>query len=84
MSKNQTWFDKATQIVLPILTISGYWFTANKNPQLGFGISLVAQIFWLYTAYVSYKRAGQIGILITTIIMTAIMIFGLYNWTINP
>lgn len=84
MHKNQTLFDKITQIILPILTIGGYWLTANKMPKQGFIISTISQFFWMYTSFQAYKKAGQIGILITTIVMTAVNIFGIYNWWFNP
>ena len=80
MPKNQIWFDKLTQVLLPLLTISGYFLTANKMPKAGFIIATVSQVFWLYTSYQSYKKAGQVGILITTIIMTVINLYGIYSW----
>ncbi|MBP6994283.1 hypothetical protein KBB12_03510 [Candidatus Woesebacteria bacterium] len=80
MSRNQIWFDKLTQILLPILTVVGLTLTANRMPKPGFIISSISQIFWLYTSYQSYKKAGQVGILITTVIMTFVNIYGIYSW----
>ncbi len=80
MTKNQIWFDKLTQILLPVLTVGGYFLTANKMPKAGFIIATISQVFWLYTSYQSYKKAGQVGILITTIVMTIINLYGIYNW----
>lgn len=84
MHQFQSWFDKATQILLPILTVSGFFLTANKMPKYGFAIAALSQIFWLYTSYQSYKKAGQIGIFVTTIIMTFITFYGLFNWWLTP
>jgi len=73
-------FDKATQILLPTLTIIGFLLTALKHPQVGFSINTVAQIFWLYSGYQSWKKAGQIGIFITAIILLFVYIIGIISW----
>jgi riboflavin transporter FmnP len=78
----KTLFDKATQILLPILTILGFLFTSLKNPELGLIFNLISQVFWLYSAWQSWKKAGQIGIFITSIIITLILLYGVINYWI--
>ena len=73
-------FDKATQILLPTLTGIGFLITGLKKPEIGLVVSLVSQIFWLYTSWQAWKKAGQIGIFITTIITTAVLLFGVINY----
>jgi hypothetical protein len=73
-------FDKATQILLPTLTIAGFLLTALKHQLLGFSIATIAQIFWLYSGYQSWKKAGQIGIFITAIILLLVYIIGILNY----
>ena len=70
MKKESNLFNKITQIALPVLTISVQIAIAFKMPQWGLIINLIAQPFWIYSAWKSYKQAGQIGILITAIIVT--------------
>lgn len=79
MTKQQI-FDKATQILLPVLTILGFFLTSAKKPELGIPIQLASQVFWLYSAWQAYKKAGQIGILITALLLTAILIYGTFNY----
>jgi hypothetical protein len=73
-------FDKATQILLPTLTIVGFLLISLKKPQFGLPIATVAQIFWLYSGYQSWKKAGQIGIFITAIILLFVYIIGIVNY----
>jgi hypothetical protein len=77
MKKN---FDKATQILLPILTIIGFSLTSLKMPQYGLPIATISQIFWLYSGYQSWKKAGQIGIFITAVLLFLVYAFGVINY----
>ena len=74
------YFDKATQILLPFFTIAGFTLTALKQPQWGLISNLIAQMFWIPSSYKAWKQAGQIGIFATTIIITAITLFGVANY----
>lgn len=73
-------FNSITQFALPGLTIGGQIATSLKYPEFGLIINLVAQPFWLYSAWKSFKQAGQIGIMITTIIFTLITAMGIINY----
>jgi riboflavin transporter FmnP len=79
---NKALFDKATQILLPIFTILGFLFTSLKKPELGLIFNLISQVFWLYAAWQSWKKAGQIGIFITSIIISIILLYGVINYWI--
>lgn len=79
-TKKEEIFNKATQLLLPILTILGFLFTSLKRPDLGLFFNLVAQIFWFYSAWQAWKKANQIGILITTCIITVIVLYGVINY----
>jgi len=79
MKKN---FDKVTQILLPIFTIAGFLLTSFKMPQFGLPIQLLAQVVWLYSGYQAWKKANQIGIFVTSIVLTFIVIFGIINYWI--
>ncbi len=78
--KQQTAFDKIAQISLPFFTIGGFLLTSLKKPQYGLIFNLIAQVFWFYSAWQAWKRANQIGILITTFFITAIVLFGVINY----
>lgn len=72
--------DKATQILLPFFTIMGFLLTALKKPQFGLIFSLISEVFWLYASWQAWKKAKQIGIFITTLFITAIVLFGVINY----
>jgi hypothetical protein len=76
-------FNKITQVAMPVLTITAQVAVAMKYPQWSLVINLIAQPFWLYSAWKSYKQAGQIGFLISAILLTFIMIFGIYNYRLS-
>lgn len=78
--KKNTLFDTATQILLPTLTIVGFLFTSAKSPEIGLAFNLSAQVFWLYSGYKAWKEAKQIGIFITSVIITIILLYGLANY----
>ncbi|HSW47692.1 MAG TPA: hypothetical protein VLG67_01305 [Candidatus Saccharimonadales bacterium] len=80
MKKNGSLMNKATQVFLPFLTISGFALTALKRPDLGLIFSLSAQVFWLYSGWLAWKKAGQIGIFVTSAIVTVILLFGVINY----
>lgn len=73
-------FNTFAQIALPCLTIGAQIATSLRYPQFGLIINMVAQPFWLYSTWKSYKKAGQIGTLISVIIFTLITAFGIINY----
>lgn len=75
-------FNSVTQFIIPSLTIASMLAISLKYPQWGLLINLVAQPFWLYSGWKAYKKAGQIGIFVTTIIVTVTITFGLINYWI--
>ena len=79
-NKNVFNFNNLTQVALPLLTIGAQAATALKFPQWGLIIGLMVQPFWFYAAWKSFKQAGQIGILITTVIFTIVTALGIINY----
>jgi len=75
-----TLFHKLTQVLLPILTIVGFMLTSFKRPDLGLIFNLLAQIFWLYASWQAWKNAKQVGIFITSLIITLLLIYGVINY----
>ncbi|MDD4902716.1 MAG: hypothetical protein PHE24_06300 [Patescibacteria group bacterium] len=73
-------FDISAQIFIPFFTIAGYLAISFKLPQWGLILNLAAQPFWIYSTWKAYKNAGQIGILINTVILTMIIAFGVVNY----
>jgi len=80
METKEKYFNKMAQFALPVFTIGAQAAVALKYPQWGLAIGMIAQPFWLYSAWKSYKQAGQVGILITTIIVTLVIGAGLVNY----
>ena len=70
------------QIGLVIFSILGFLLTSLKLPQYGLISALISEIFWLYSSYKAWKEANQIGIFITTIVITFIVLFGVINYWI--
>lgn len=68
------------QAGLVIFTMLGFLLTSFKHPELGLISNLTSEVFWLYSAYRSWKEANQIGIFITTIVITFILIGGVINY----
>jgi len=80
MEKNKSLFNTVTQVAIPVLTVGTQIAIALKYPQWGLVINLIAQPFWLYSAWKSYKKAGQIGLFITTVLVTIVISLGIVNY----
>lgn len=83
MKDDSSLFNKTTQIALPVMTIAVQATIALKLPQWGLVINMLAQPFWIYSAWKSYKQAGQIGLLVTTLIVTVIIGLGIINYWVK-
>jgi len=68
------------QVGLIGFTMLGFLLTSFKLPQYGLIANLVSEFFWVYSSYKSWKQADQIGIFITTIIITLIVLWGVINY----
>ena len=73
-------FDRTAQVMLPLLTLSGFSLTSLKYPGYGLIFNLSAQIFWLYSGWKAWKNAGQIGLFITSTALTVILVYGVLNY----
>lgn len=73
-------FNTVAQFALPGLTIGAQIATSLKFPEYGLIMNLLAQPFWLYSSWKAWRQAGQIGILITTVIFILITMFGIINY----
>jgi hypothetical protein len=74
------WFNAFMQVGLIGFTMLGFLLTSLKMPQYGLVANLISEIFWLYSSYRAWKEANQIGIFITTIAITIILISGVINY----
>ncbi len=73
-------FNILSQFLLPAFTLGGQLAIALKVPQLGLVLNLLAQPFWLYSSWQAFKQAGQVGMLVNTIVFTIITAFGIVNY----
>lgn len=78
--KREISIDSISQLAIPSLTIFSYSLTSLKYPEWGLVVGLLAQPFWIYSSHKAYKEAGQEGLFITAIIMTAVIIAGIINY----
>lgn len=78
--KKQTLIDKATQFLLPALTLIAQFTVSSGNPKWGLTFNLLAQPFWVYSSWKAYKNAGQIGLFVISVIMTIIVGWGVINY----
>ncbi|HEY4521365.1 MAG TPA: hypothetical protein VJL57_03135 [Candidatus Paceibacterota bacterium] len=73
-------FNFFMQACLLIFTAGGFLLTGLKLPQYGLIVNLVAGVFWLYASYRAWKEADQYGIMINTVIVTGVVIYGVLNY----
>jgi hypothetical protein len=63
------------------LTYAGrFLLTSLKLPHYGVIANLIGQVFWVYSSYRAWREADQIGIFISTIVITLILIYGVTNY----
>lgn len=79
---NKKLFDVIAQFAIPGLTVSTQIAIALKYPQWGLIINMLAQPFWIYSGWKAYKQAGQVGLFVTTIIITIVIGLGIINYWI--
>jgi len=58
----------------------GFLLTGLKMPEYGLIANLISEIFWLYSSYRAWKEANQIGIFVTTILVTLVLLYGIINY----
>ncbi len=75
-------FNNFIQFGLTVFTIMGILLTSLKLPQYGLIAVFISEFFWIYSSYKAWKEAGQIGIFITTVVYTLIVLFGMVNYWI--
>jgi len=75
-------FNNLAQVCIVSFTMLGFLLTALKLPQWGLVSNLIAQPFWQYSSYKSWKNADQIGAFITTSMITVILLLGVINYWI--
>ena len=68
------------QTGLVICTGLGFLLTSLKLPHYGVIANLVGQVFWLNSSYWAWREADQIGIFISTICITIILVYGVTNY----
>ena len=68
------------QVCLVVCTGLGFLLTSLKLPHYGVIANLVGQVFWLYSSYRAWREADQIGIFISTVVITLILIYGVTNY----
>jgi hypothetical protein len=73
-------FNIFMQVGLVTFTAFGFLLTAMKLPQYGLLSNLISQIFWIYGAYQAWRRAGQIGMFVTSVFITFIVAVGVINY----
>ena len=73
-------FNAFMQIGLVGFTMFGFALTAFKLPQYGLISNLISEVFWMYSSYRAWKEADQIGVFITTLCITVIIIGGIINY----
>lgn len=77
---NTSVLNSLSQFCIPFFTLGGQLLLALKFPEWALVSNLLAQPFWLYASWRSFRHAGQIGILITTVVFTGITIVGIINY----
>jgi len=73
-------FNGMVQVCIFFFTAMGFLLIGLKLPGWGLLSNLISQPFWLYSSYRSWKNADQIGSFLTTLMITAILLFGVFNY----
>jgi len=68
------------QIGLVVCTGLGFLLTSLKLPHYGVIANLIGPVFWVYSSYRAWREADQIGIFISTVVITVILIYGVTNY----
>ncbi|MDO8523675.1 MAG: hypothetical protein Q7R74_00425 [bacterium] len=74
------WLNTFMQIGLVGFTMAGFLLTSFKLPQYGLAANLISEVFWIYASYKAWKEANQVGIFITTIATTLVILWGVINY----
>ena len=77
MEKDKSLFNTITQVAIPVLTVGTQIAIALRYPQWGLVINLISQPFWIYSSWKAYKNAGQVGLLVTTLMVTIVIFLGI-------
>lgn len=80
MQEFERWFNRASQVCIPLFTLGGLLLISLKYPGWGLVSNLLAQPFWLYTTYRTWKKDGQIGMFLNTCAFVVITAFGVVNY----
>jgi len=75
-------FNAFMQACLLVFTMLGFLLTGMKLPEYGLLSNLFAQIFWFYASYRAWKEADQFGIMLNTIAITFVLVYGVTNYWI--
>jgi hypothetical protein len=78
--KNSVSSNILMQVGLVVFTGVGFALTAFKLPQYGLVSNLISQFFWLYSSYLAWRRADQVGIFIASVFITFILLGGVINY----
>ncbi len=81
MRKWLTW-NNIAQVGLVGFTAGGYFLVSIKLPEWGLLAALASQVFWFYASWRAWKEAQQIGVMITTVIICSIVVYGVLNYWI--
>lgn len=77
---NRRRLNTIMQVGLVGFTMLGFLLTSFKLPQYGVIANLISEVFWLYSTYKAWREADQVGMFINTLIVTAILAFGVINY----
>ncbi len=68
------------QIGLIVFTVVGFLLTSLKLPDYGVIANLIGQVFWLYSSYVAWREANQVGMFVCSVLVTLILLYGIENY----
>lgn len=72
--------NKIAQFAIPTFTLGGILLIALKHPAWGLLANLIAQPFWLYETYRTWKKMGQWGMFVNSVVYGFIVLFGVINY----
>lgn len=72
--------DRAIQVLLPLLTLTGMALNATRHPAAALLFTAAAQPPWLLSSFRAWRHAGQVGMFLTSVAAAVISACGVANY----
>lgn len=78
--KSHSSLDTMSQFAIPTFTLGAQLALSMKYPEWALILNMIAQPFWIYSSWTSYRKAGQVGMFINSVAFALITAAGIVNY----